>query len=107
MKKIAGASIVALLFFGEAGFAQKTEAPDPYKPILERLNSLQTVQLPEWRYHADMPHPEGPAVNDADWPVVKPPEEWKTGPRGRPRTIESPAKINCYAVRAQPMQLNW
>ncbi|OLC98531.1 MAG: hypothetical protein AUH86_04560 [Acidobacteria bacterium 13_1_40CM_4_58_4] len=106
MKKIAGASIVALLFFGEAGFAQKTEAPDPYKPILERLNSLQTVQLPEWRYHADMPHPEGPAVNDADWPVVKLREEWKTGPRVLRRTIEIPEKINGYAVRGERVKLN-
>ena len=99
MRKFAGVTILGILFSGGVSFAQKSEAPDPYKPILERLESLETVELPEWRYHADMAHPEDPSVSDADWPAVKLREEWKTGARVLRRTIEIPEKINGYAVR--------
>src|SRR5256885_8225703 len=39
-------------------FAQTDKPPDPYKPMVDRLESLQTVSLPEWRYHEDLAHPE-------------------------------------------------
>ena len=105
MRKFAGVTILGILFSGGVSFAQKSEAPDPYKPILERLESLETVELPEWRYHADMAHPEDPSVSDADWPAVKLREEWKTGARVLRRTIEIPEKINGYAVRGARVKL--
>jgi len=99
MRTLVGLVILAIPFSGTASVAQKNESPDPYKPILERLESLETMPLSEWRYHSDIPHPEEPSVNDADWPVVKLREEWKDGPRVLRRTIEVPDKINGYAVR--------
>ena len=65
------------------GFTQEAEPKppvDPYKPTLDRLQSLTTMELPEWRFHADVPHPEDPNLNDTDWPTVKVHEEWETAP---------------------------
>ncbi len=51
------------------GFAQETQsnAPaDPYNSVLDRLQSLVTIELPEWRFHSDVPHPEDRNLNDAE-----------------------------------------
>src|SRR5216684_6379496 len=90
MKKFTGLAIAAFLLAPGINFAQKNEAPDPYKPILEKLQSLETMQIPEWPYHEDMAHPEAPGVNEAGWPTAKVREEWKTGARVFRRTIEIP-----------------
>ena len=98
-------ALLAFLFSGGTGFAQTKEPPDPYKPILDRLESLKTLPFLEWQYHADMPHPEDPTLSDSDWPTVKIREEWKTGSRVLRRAIEIPEKINGYAVRGSRVKL--
>src|SRR5277367_2498327 len=86
--------------------SQTTQPADPYKPTLDRLQSLVTVALPEWRFHADLPHPEDATLNDSDWPTVKAREEWQTGPRVLRRWIEIPDKINGYATAGARVDLN-
>ena len=83
MKILVAAALPAIFLSGEVCFAQNDKPTDPYKPILERLESLETMALPEWRYHDDIAHPEDPGLNDANWPVVKSKEEWKSGARVR------------------------
>src|SRR5215471_9654819 len=64
----------ALLLLLGRGLSQNNSAdsapPDPYKPTLDRLESLTRQPEAEWRYHADVPHPEDRSLNDADWPVT-------------------------------------
>ena len=43
--------------------AQIEPRPDPYKSILDRLASLTVLPVTDWRFHADLPHPEDPV----DW----------------------------------------
>jgi alpha-mannosidase len=105
MRKLAGFAVASFFFVAEISHAQKNEAPDPYKPIVDKLQSLETMQIPEWPYHEDMAHPEDPNVNEAGWPVLKVREEWKTGARVFRRTIEIPEKINRYAVRGARVKL--
>lgn len=89
-------------------FAQpQTNAPaDPYKLTLDRLQSLVTVAVPEWRFHADVPHPEDATLSDADWQTVKVHEEWETGPRVVRQWIEIPEKINGYATQGARVDVN-
>ena len=68
--------------------AQTSAGADPYKPLVDRLDSIVSVPVDEWRYHADLPHPEDSLLDDKEWPVVKTGEEWKTGPRVLRRRIE-------------------
>ncbi len=105
MKKLVAGVLLAPFLSAGVCFAQRDKAPDPYQPILDRLESLQKVSLPEWRYHEDLAHPEDPSLNDADWPVVKTTEEWKTGARVLRRLIEIPEKLNGYAVRGMRVKL--
>lgn len=79
---------------------------DPFKPVLDRLQSLTTMDLPDWHYHADIPHPEGPQLADSDWPIVKVGEHWETGPRVLRRWIGIPDKINGYSTRGSRVDLN-
>jgi len=79
---------------------------DPHKPTLDRLQSLTTMELPEWRFHSDVPHPEDPSLNDSDWQTVKTHEEWKTGPRVLRRWIEIPEKLNGYPTTGSRASLN-
>ncbi len=90
-------------------FAQQTlsNAPaDPYKPALDRLQSLTTIPLPEWRFHTDVPHPEDPNLADADWQIVKAGNDWETGSRVLRRWIEIPDKINGYSTEGARVNLN-
>src|SRR5579863_5762901 len=105
MKNFFGVALFAFLLSGGNSFAETKEPADPYKPILDRLESIQTLPLPEWRYHADLAHPEDPSLSDADWPTMKIREEWKTGARDFRGSIEIPEKINGYAVRGSRVKL--
>jgi alpha-mannosidase len=105
MKKVIAAAVFAALSCCGVRSGQSNQPPDSYKPTLDRLESLTTLPLPDWRYHADIPHPEDPAVNDADWQQVKIREEWKTGSRVLRRWIEIPDKINGYATEGSRVNL--
>ena len=101
---------VAVFLFSCVGVSSSQQtspsANDPYKPIAERLQSLVTQSLPEWRYHADVPHPEDASLNDADWQTVKVKEPWENGPRVLRRWIEIPEKINGYSTQGARVALN-
>src|ERR1035441_1153147 len=60
-------------------FAQSPSAPpDPYKPVLDRLQSITAIPLATWQAHAaDMPHGEDPALGISDWQQVKAKVDWK------------------------------
>ncbi|HXY52019.1 MAG TPA: alpha-mannosidase [Terriglobales bacterium] len=92
-----------------AGFGQENPAApasDPYKASLDRLESLVTVPTHDWRFHADVPHPEDPALNDADWQTVRARETWNTGPRVLRRWIEIPEQIHGYSTRGSRVALS-
>ena len=75
-----------------ADTTQTTERPDPYKAVLDRLESFTVVPVPDWRFHADVPHPEDPSLDHSLWEVIKLDEKWSTGPRVLRRAIEIPEK---------------
>ena len=99
------AFMVALLTSSGFCAAQVAPAGNPYKPIVDRLESIVTMPLGEWRYHADVAHPEDSSLDDKEWPVVKTGETWKTGPRVLRRRIEVPAEWNGYNLRGARIRL--
>ncbi len=113
MKHVSSSLIFALLFCS-VSFAQTTPS-NSYKQTLDRLDTLTHEAEPDWRFHADIPHPEDPAVSDADWGsfTVKNtpngqadnPEHW-TGTRVFRRWIQIPDKINGYATQGSRVDLN-
>jgi len=103
-----------LLSLLEALSVGQTSANDPFKPILDRLDSLTRLSEPEWRLQADIPHPEDPGVNDSDWDTwhvndttgpEKDSEQW-AGTRVFRRWIVMPEKINGYATQGSLVKLN-
>jgi alpha-mannosidase len=84
--------------------SQKTT--DPYQATLDGLQSLTALPLPEWRFHADVPHPEDPSLDDSGWETVKVGDKWSTGSRVLRRWIEIPPKINGYAVQGARAKLD-
>jgi alpha-mannosidase len=102
--------VVATLLCSALAFSQNSGAPDTYRPTLDRLQSLTCQDEARWRFHADIPHPEDPALNDADWGVltVRNISEWGgghaneerwSGTRVFRRWIQIPDKINGYATQ--------
>lgn len=102
--------IVLLLVVAISGaFAQAhpTVAPNPYKPVLDRLKSISAVPLPEWRAHAaDFPHPEEPALDDSTWASVKVNEPWEIAAQWVRRTLEIPAQVSGYDIKGARIQLD-
>jgi alpha-mannosidase len=83
---------------------QKTA--DPYQPTLQRLESLTSLPLPDWRFHTDIAHPEDSSVNDSAWETIKVGDKWSTGSRVLRRWVEIPEKIDGYAVRGARAKLD-
>ncbi len=108
--------ILAMLALTTFGLCQD-KAADPNKPVLDRLESLTQKSEPEWRFHSDIPHPEDPAANDADWGVwtvknISGPggenasEEHWTGTRVFRRWVQIPEKINGYATQGSSVSMD-
>jgi alpha-mannosidase len=107
LKRWIGCALLALVpvnFVSAQQPSQKTT--DPYQATLDRLQSLTAVPLPEWRFHADVPHPEDPSLDDSGWETVKVGDKWSTGSRVLRLWIEIPQKINGYAVQGARAKLD-
>jgi len=106
MRRSVTCSVLAVLVFAFACSAQTAETPDPYKLTLDRLESLTILRLPEWQFHADVPHPEDPALDSSGWETMKIGDKWTNGSRLLRRSIEIPEKINGYSVQGARVTLD-
>jgi alpha-mannosidase len=108
--------ILAILFCASISLSQNN-SPDPYKTSLDRLDSLTHQGETEWRFHADIPHPEDPSIDDSGWGTwtvknVSGPggqnanEEHWTGTRVFRRWVQIPDKIHGYATGGAKAWLN-
>jgi alpha-mannosidase len=82
-------------------------AVDPYKQTLDRLESLTTLPLADWRFHTDVAHPEDPSLDDSGWDTAKVGGKWATGSRVLRCSIVIPEKINGYAVQGGRVKLDF
>src|SRR5271157_2834736 len=113
-------SVLFLLFailLSALAFSQTSAAPDAFKSTVEKLQSLTRQDEPAWRFHAAIPHPDDPALNDSDWGTLTvknisegggahPNEEHWTGTRVFRRWIQIPEKINGYATQGSEVRLD-
>ena len=99
--------MLAVVLLACFAFAQSPSAPpDPYKPVLDRLQSITVIPLPTWQTHAaDLPHGEDPALSTSDWQPVKLKEDWK-GSRWLRQTFEVPAQLNGYSLQGARISLD-
>ena len=109
--------ILAILPFTPFATSQSAGAPDPYKQTLDRLDGLTRQNEGEWRFHADVPHPEDPGLNDSDWgrltvKNISGPggrnanEEHWAGTRVFRRWIQIPEKITGYATQGSRVSID-
>jgi alpha-mannosidase len=109
--------ILAVLLFAAFCTSQSSSAPDPYKPTLDRLEALTRQAEAEWHFHADVPHPEDPLLNDSDWGALtvkntsgpggsNANEEHWAGTRVFRRWIQIPEKINGYTTQGSRVSID-
>lgn len=107
MKRVRVLMVIAACFLFASAFAQPSpESSNPYQATLDRLESLTKVSETEWRFHADVPHPEDPALDDTFWPSMKAGDRWTTGARVLRRWIEIPGNIHGYDLRGARVKLD-
>jgi alpha-mannosidase len=110
MKRSLAFSVVSVVLSATFCLAQSTapgaEPSDAYKPVLDRLESLTTLRLPDWRFHTEIPHPEDPSLDDSSWETIQLDQLWNTGPRVFRRRIELPEKLNGYSVAGASVKLD-
>ena len=99
--------VLAVVLFACRAFAQSPSAPaDPYKPVLDRLQSITVIPLATWQAHAaDLPHGEDPALTVSDWQHVKLKEDWQ-GSRWLRQTFDVPAQLNGYNLQGARVSLD-
>src|ERR1700735_2754290 len=117
MKRSALFLLFGILSGASLLLSQTASTPDPYKTTLDRLQSLTAQGEQEWGFHADIPHPEDPGLNDSDWGVLtvknvsgpggkNPNEEHWTGTRVFRRWVQIPEKINGYATQGSRVRID-
>jgi alpha-mannosidase len=102
-------AVLALVTISSASAQQlvpSQKTADPYQPTLDRLESLTTLPLSEWRFHVDVPHPEDSSLDDSGWETARVGDKWSTGPRVLRRWVEIPDKINGYVVQGARVKLD-
>ncbi len=99
--------LLAIVLTACCAFAQSSSAPpDPYKPVLDRLQSITVIPLATWQVHAaDLPHGEDPALSTSDWQQVKLKEDWQ-GSRWLRQIFEVPAQLNGYSLQGARITLD-
>ena len=105
-------SFLSLLFSVVFSAVALSQTPaDPYKKTLDRLDSLTRQSETEWRFHADVPHPEDPSLDDSTWDratvknATEPAGGWM-GTHVFRRWVEIPEKINGYATQGGTVLLD-
>ena len=81
--------------------------PDPYKPVLDRLQAITVMPVQDWKHHDDLAHPEDVKLSDSDWPVLPFNKIYKDGPRVLRQTIEIPATLKGYDLRGANIKLDF
>src|SRR5258708_37563095 len=79
---------VPLIMWAIVCAAQAPDAVNPYKPLADRLESIVSLPLDEWRYHADAAHPEDSSLDDEAWPGVRSGQARTAGPGRLRRRID-------------------
>ena len=82
------------------------EATNPYKPVLDKLESLTVQHEAEWRTHADVAHPESASVEDASWAPMKIGDKWTDGPRVLRRWVEIPTTMSGFSTKGARAKLD-
>ena len=110
MKRLLFFFLLVVLLCASLGHGQNSAAPqkrvDPYQLTLDRLASMTELQLPDWRWHDDVPHPEDPTLDDSKWQVTKLGASWSTGTRVFRRWIEIPETISGLAIEGATVKLD-
>ncbi len=112
-------SLGALLCF-LAALPLLAQSPSPrpgapqgrYQNVLNRLESMTTLVLDQWRYHAaDIPHPEDPSLDDSNWTqlTLGSPSGIRPGSAGEPgwyrAWIEIPSTVGGKDIRGARVHL--
>ena len=98
--------LLTLLAAVSASAQMQPPTPDPYKPVLDRLQSISTIPLASWSIHdSDLPHGEDPALDTSAWQQVKIGEDWQ-GSRWLRQTLEVPAQLNGYSLAGTRISLD-
>src|SRR5438270_2619967 len=117
MKRFSTLLVFAILMLGVFAVSQNSGTPDRYKATLDRLEALTRQPEADWRFHADVPHPEDPGLNDGDWGTFtvknvagrggeNANEEHWTGTRVFRRWIQIPERIHRYATQGSRASLD-
>ncbi len=99
-------AIALLTLFLCASAAPAQSAPDRYQRVLDRLKAITVLPLRDWRFHADVAHPEERGLDDSGWPTMKTGDKWTDGPRVLRRWVEIPGKIDGYDIQDARVKLD-
>ncbi len=100
--------VVLLLVFVSFAVAQNPmQPPDPYKPVLDRLQAITIMPVQDWRHHDDLAHPEDVKLTDADWPTLPFNKIYNDGPQVLRQTIDIPATLKGYDLRGAHIKLDF
>lgn len=87
--------------------AQGSQPPNPYKPVLDRLQAMTVSQLPDWRVHqANLPHPEDPTLSDSSWETLRVRSRSVNGPVWFRRWVEIPERVGGFDITGARVRLD-
>jgi alpha-mannosidase len=98
--------IICLLAVGTSA-AQETEAPDHYKEVGDKLQSLTRMDLSSCRSHADVPHPEDPSLDDSSWTPISLGATFESSVPVLRCSLTVPPQLNGYDLRGTRLNVSF
>ena len=98
-RTIAGVFLVCLIAAQVFNAQEAAPAPNPYKSVTDRLQSIVKVPLSDCRSHSDVPHPEDATVDDSSWTPIKLGATFTSGVQVFRCWYTVPEKLNGYDTR--------
>jgi alpha-mannosidase len=98
--------IICLLAVGTSA-AQETEAPDHYKEVGDKLQSLTRMDLSSCRSHADVPHPEDPSLDDSSWTPISLGATFESSVHVLRCSLTVPPQLNGYDLRGARLNVSF
>ena len=109
MKRLVRILVIPVLvsLLGGSLAAQVPQKDTPYKPVLDRLQSITALPLTGWYSHpGNLPHGEDPALDATAWAPIQLREKWTSGSQWLRTTITVPEKLNGYALSGARLDLD-
>ncbi|MBI3477410.1 MAG: alpha-mannosidase [Acidobacteria bacterium] len=99
------AVLAIFVLASQSGIAQLATTPDRHKDVGDKLQALTLVQLSGCKWHADVTHPEDPALDESSWKPIALGAKFESGVQVVRCWYTTPKNVDGYDIRGASLKV--